>query len=76
MQILVTVSRENSKKLEVLRIDKVLHQSTQFSMVIPNMIILLHKSSILIVKIEIYGQSSSFLAQNLEKMSFLGDQAI
>jgi len=55
MKILVTVvSDENPKKLEVIGNDKTIHLSTQFSMLIPNIVVLLHKSLGLMIKNENY----------------------
>jgi hypothetical protein len=45
-------------------------------MLISNMIVLLRKSFILIVKTEIYRQNFSYLTQNLEKINFLSNQTI
>jgi molecular chaperone GrpE (heat shock protein) len=65
IKISVTVLGENSKKFEVTGSDKTIHISMQFSMLIPNMIVLLHKSSV-----EIYRQKSSVFDQNLVKVIF------
>jgi hypothetical protein len=43
-----------SKKLEVTGTGKIIHQLTGFSMLIPNMMVFLHKSLVLVVKIEVY----------------------
>jgi hypothetical protein len=44
MKILATVSGKNPKKVEVIGNDKTIHLSTQFSMLIVNIVVLLHKS--------------------------------
>jgi hypothetical protein len=54
MTILAIVSGENSKKFEVIGNDKIIHLSTQFSMMIPNIVVLLQKSLGLMMKNENY----------------------
>jgi hypothetical protein len=51
-----------------------IHLSTQFLALILNMIVLSHKSLVLMIKIEIYRQKSSFLDQNLVKVIFLNKE--
>jgi hypothetical protein len=52
MKILATVSGENPKKVEVIGNDKTIHLSTLFSMLILNIVVLLHKSLGLMMKNE------------------------
>ncbi len=54
MKILATVSGENPKRFEVIGNDKTIHLSTQFSMLIPNIVVLLHKDVGLMMKNENY----------------------
>jgi hypothetical protein len=44
-------------------------------MLIPKMIGLLHKSLVLMMKIEIYEPTSGYLTQNLENTNFFSNQA-
>jgi hypothetical protein len=60
----------NSKKGEIIGSGKTIHQTTQFFILIPNMIILYHKSLALMMKIENFGQNSSYFAENLKKEFF------
>ncbi len=53
-----TVSGKNSKNFEVIEKDKITRRSTQFPMLIQNMIVLSHKSVVLVMKIEIHEQNS------------------
>jgi len=71
VKILATVSSENTKKFEVIGNDKTIHLSTQFLMLIPNIVVLLHKSWSLMIKNENYYQKTSFSGQNLVKTIFL-----
>jgi hypothetical protein len=68
IKIRTTVSGGNSKKFEVMGSDKGIHQSMQFSMLILNMIVLLHRSFVLMMKMEIYRQKSCFFDQTLVKV--------
>ncbi len=57
---------ENSKKIKVPGSDRDTHRSTQFSMLIPNMIFLLHKNQVLIEIIENYESNADFSTHFLE----------
>jgi hypothetical protein len=50
MKILATVSGENPKKIEVIGSDKTIHLPTQFSILISNIVVLLHKGFGLMMK--------------------------
>jgi hypothetical protein len=50
MKILATVSGENPKKVEVIGNDKTIYLSTQFSMLILNIVVLLDKNLCLMMK--------------------------
>jgi hypothetical protein len=52
MKIVATISGENPKKFEVIGSDKIIHLPMQFSMLIPNRVVLLHKNLGLIMKKE------------------------
>jgi hypothetical protein len=54
MKILATVSGENAKKFEVIGSDKNVYLSTQFLMLISNIVVLLHKNLGLMMKNENY----------------------
>ncbi len=75
MKILATVLGKTSKNFEIIESDKTIHHSTQSLMLIPNMIVLLHKTLVLMMKIEIYGPNSGYLTQNSEKTNFFSNQA-
>ena len=62
------------EKIKVARKTENVHHSTQFFTVIPNMIFLLHKSSVVMEKSENYGVNSYFLTPDSEKMTFLSDE--
>jgi hypothetical protein len=68
-----TVSGKNSKNLEVTKRDKIIHCSTQVSMLIQNIIDLSHKSVALMMKIEIHQQNYWHLVPNLEKLNLLSN---
>ncbi len=53
IKMLATVSDRKSKNLKVIERDKALHSATQFSMLIQNIIVLLHHNLVLIMKIGI-----------------------
>jgi hypothetical protein len=52
MKIRATVSDKNPKKIEVIGSDKTIYHSMQFSMLIPNIVVLLYKSLGLMMKHE------------------------
>jgi hypothetical protein len=52
MKILATISGENPKKLGFIGSDKIIHLSMQYSMLSPNIVVLLHKNLGLMMKNE------------------------
>jgi hypothetical protein len=74
MKILATISGKNSKKFKVIGSNKTACSSIQFLMPLPYMIVLSHKSLVLIMKNEIYGQKSRYLTQNIGKTNFLSNE--
>ena len=52
-----------------------IHQLPEFLMVIPNMVVLLHKNFVLMRKTGYYAQNSVYLVQHLGKVNFVSNKS-